>query len=137
MPTVSDKPTMGKKLAMEPAKAAPSLRCQRPLEGEEKPCGALAWLARSVDGTMHKVCLKHAVEIEEQREPDKGPTDPLRPTPEEREEEERMFSARWDADQMKLRPGKRRTLDQAVAEEEADMGRAIQRTARASRKGGR
>ena len=106
--------------------------CKYPLQGEEKLCGAWADCARVVDGVMLAVCGRHAGDVDTQRNPGHHPTAPFRPTPEEHEEEQRMHRAAWNAEQMKLPLHKRRTLDQAVAEEEADMGGKLRR---ASRKG--
>jgi hypothetical protein len=109
--------------------------CQHPAPNEADPaklCGAWAECARVVDGAMLKVCVRHAGDVDAQRNPRHHHTDPLRPTPEEREEERRMQNARWDAEQAKLPPHKRRTMEQADADDEADMGRKLRR---ASRKG--
>lgn len=81
---------------------------------------------------MLAVCGRHAAEVDAQRNPRRHCTDPFRPTKEEHEEEERMRRAAWDAEQMKLPLRKRRTLDQAVDEEEEQMGGKLRR---ASRKG--
>jgi hypothetical protein len=111
----------------------PAPLCRFPLADEEKLCSSPAECARIVDGAMLTCCVRHAVEIEPQRNPRRHITDPLRPNQEEREEEERMQRAAWDASQAVLPPHKRRTLEQADADDEADMGRGLRR---ASWKGG-
>ena len=110
----------------------PLARCQYPSKDSGKLCGFMARRARVHNGAMLTVCMTHAAEIEQRREPGKSALAPLNPTKEEHEEEERLAQARWDAERAKRPPRKPRTLDQMMADEEADMGRKLRR---ASRKG--
>ena len=112
------------------APSEPLARCQHPSKEEGKLCGFMAGRARVHNGAMLTVCMTHAVEIEQRREPGKSGLAPLNPTTEELEEEERMARAQWDAERAKLPPRKPRTPDQMMAEEEADMGRKLRRAAR-------
>jgi hypothetical protein len=110
-------------------------RCQHPDPTDAEPaklCGNAAHHARVHDGAMLTVCQTHAAQIERRREPGRRPFAPLDPTKEEREEEGRLAQVKLDAERAARPPRKPRTLDQTMADEEADMGRKMRR---ASRKG--
>jgi len=51
-------------------------------------------------------------------------------TPEQAARHDVIARAKWDAEQAKLPPHKRRTLEQAAADEEAHMGRRLRGAAR-------
>ena len=51
-------------------------------------------------------------------------------TPEQMARHDAIVRAKWDAEQAKLPPHKRRTLEQAEADEEAHMGRKLRRAAK-------
>ncbi|MFT3775241.1 MAG: hypothetical protein QM820_58580 [Minicystis sp.] len=81
-------------------------------------------------GNCFWFCTDHAEQYDaEQKEREKaGPE----LTPPAADETESRIRAKWEAEQAKLPPGKRKTWEQACAEEEQDMGRKL----RASRKRG-
>ena len=75
--------------------------------------GAIAMLFDRVDAILHE----------------RGVRGPLRhPTPEEMAKHDVDAKARWEAEQARLPLHQRRTLEQAEADEEAEMGRKLRRS---------
>jgi len=105
--------------------AVEPLSCAHPVLNEQKrarPCGAPTVAVRTVYEGLLRVCVKHAVEID-----DKRPRGPLSPA--ERAGEELLSRAKWDAYQAKLPPGQRRSYDQSERDDHAALARGYRKMA--------
>ncbi|MFT3768512.1 MAG: hypothetical protein QM820_23955 [Minicystis sp.] len=108
----------------------PVLQCHAPVldaKGRAKLCTTPGATTRTVEGVSLTYCWRHADEIDVKAKPGPEPTPPA-----PADDGESRIRARWEAEQAKLPPHKRRTWEQACADEEQDMGRKL----RASRKNG-
>jgi hypothetical protein len=113
-------------------KITPDATCVHPvLDAEQRAtlCGKPVIAYRVVEGELLPFCAAHTVEVEAKRNPNRRPGDPVRPTPEEREADEMLSRARWDAAQAKLPPGQRRTYEQSEEDDHAAFARGYRKMA--------
>ncbi|MFT3768507.1 MAG: hypothetical protein QM820_23925 [Minicystis sp.] len=109
----------------------PGERCGHPVldaQKRAKICGKPATAERTYEGIEWALCAAHAASFDT--------TGDMMATPElptVSEETASRIRAKWEAEQAKLPPHKRRTWEQACDDEEQDMGRKLRRS---RRKGG-
>src|SRR5215468_5367198 len=125
MSTVPSRPPRRQRSDL-PAVEAAGKRCQFPVIDADlraRVCGKPATSTRAVDGVDLDVCDRCATCIDAQGRDPKARRG--EPPPFDMVAHEADVRRRWDAEQAKLPPEQRRTLDEAEADEEAHMGRAL------------
>lgn len=108
----------------------PAIQCHAAItdsKGRAKLCDVPGKVSRTVEGVALTYCYKHADEIDAKQSAAPAPSPPT-----DHDAIDAAARAKWDAKQAKLPPHERRTWEQGLADEEADMGRKL----RAARKHG-
>ena len=124
---VTDPPNGGKRT--DPS-ATTGARCKLPVldaKRRARVCGAPATTTREITGNTIAACESCATALDTKIASGALPKAHDLSTPEGQARHDADVRARWDAEQAKLPPAKRRTYEQASDDDEAHMGRQLRR----------